>query len=84
MHNFRVGDKVSLIISPQDVMTVCSVFGHRLIECTWVGKEGKVYKHSFRPESLQPANDTDIPQSPGKKNDILKIDDDLDDDIFNF
>ena len=53
MHDFRVGDRVCLITSPDDVMKVCSVFGQRLIECNWIGKEGKLYKHSFRPESLR-------------------------------
>jgi hypothetical protein len=34
-------------------MKVCSVFGQRLVECTWIGKEGRLYKNSFRPESLR-------------------------------
>ncbi len=84
MFDFKVGDSVCLITSPQDVMTVCSVFGQRLVECTWVGKEGKTYKHSFRPESLHlvPADES-IPESP--KDGLLKIDwNDEDEDIFNF
>jgi len=52
MQDFKIGDKVRLIMNKKDVMTVCSVYGRRLIECTWIGKEGKVHQHSFRPESL--------------------------------
>ena len=32
-------------------MVVTSFFGNSLVECEWVSKE-KVYRHSFRPESL--------------------------------
>jgi hypothetical protein len=65
MHDFREGDSVCLVTNPDDVMTVCSVFGQRLVECSWIGKEGRLYKNSFRPESLQliAVNDTkDLPQ----------------------
>ena len=52
MKKFKCGDRVRLI-SGSDVMTVCAVYGFRLIECEWVGKEGKTYKNSFRPEYLE-------------------------------
>ena len=51
MHKFKIGDKVRLV-SGSDVMTVCEVFGYRLIDCNWVGKEDRTYKNSFRPDSL--------------------------------
>ena len=57
MQDFKIGDKVCLIINKEDVMTVCSVYGRRLIECSWIGKEGKIHQHSFRPESLILATD---------------------------
>ena len=72
-----------LITSPQDVMTVCSVFGQRLVECTWVGKEGKTYKHSFRPESLRLVT-SDEPQNYSQDESTLKIDFSDEDDDFNF
>jgi len=83
MFDFKIGDKVCLITSPQDVMTVHSVFGQRLVECTWVGKEGKTYKHSFRPESLQLVEE---PQAlPGEKTKgLLQIDENDEDDFLNF
>ncbi len=52
MRKFKIGDKVRLI-SGSDEMTVYAIFGFRLVECEWVGKEGKVYKNSFRPEYLE-------------------------------
>lgn len=51
MNKFKIGDRVRLI-SGSDVMTVCEVFGYRLVDCNWVGKENKTYKNSFRPDSL--------------------------------
>lgn len=86
MFDFKVGDTVCLITSPQDVMTVCSVFGQRLVECTWEGKEGKIYKHSFRPESLQLVNPNDLTADQEQQEGILKIDfsDEEDEDAFNF
>lgn len=84
MQQFSVGDKVSLITSPDDVMTVCSVFGQRLVECTWTGKEGKIYKYSFRPESLQLVSMAE-PMDETPKNNLLKIDtDESEDDPFSF
>lgn len=85
MFDFKVGDSVCLITSPQDIMTVHSVFGQRLVECTWVGKEGKSYKHSFRPESLQLVN-VDEPTPRTSRDGFLKInlDEEEDEDIFNF
>ena len=78
MHDFRVGDTVYLITSPEDVMQVCSVFGQRLIECNWTGKEGKVYKHSFRPESLQLVTEDD-PATFHHQDHFLRINTDEDD-----
>lgn len=52
MKKFKCGDRVRLI-SGSDEMVVCSVFGFRLVECEWKGKEGKTYKNSFRPEYLE-------------------------------
>ena len=83
MLDFKVGDTVCLITSPQDVMTVCSVFGQRLVECTWVGKEGKTYKHSFRPESLRLVT-SDESQNYSQDESTLKIDFSDEDDDFNF
>ncbi len=86
MFDFKVGDTVCLITSPQDIMTVCSVFGQRLVECSWVGKEGKTYKHSFRPESLQLVDPDKLQDSEERHEGILKIDfsEDEDEDTFNF
>ena len=81
MHDFRVGDTVYLITSPEDVMQICSVFGQRLIECSWTGKEGKVYKHSFRPESLQLVTEDD-PTTFHHQDHFLRINTDEDDDSF--
>ena len=78
MHDFRVGDTVYLITSPEDVMQVCSVFEQRLIECNWTGKEGKVYKHSFRPESLQLVTEDD-PATFHHQDHFLRINTDEDD-----
>ncbi|MDN5200948.1 hypothetical protein QQ008_06240 [Fulvivirgaceae bacterium BMA10] len=58
MRKFKVGDKVRLI-SGSDEMTVCSVFGLRLVECSWIGKEGTTYKNSFRPEYLELSENTE-------------------------
>lgn len=52
MRKFKVGDKVRLV-SGSDEMTIYAVFGLRLVECEWYGKEGKIYKNSFRPEYLE-------------------------------
>ena len=79
MHDFRIGDTVRLITSPDDVMQVCSVFGQRLVECSWIGKEGKRYKHSFRPESLQLVSDDDVVDLHEKQS-FLRIHTDDDDD----
>ena len=79
MHDFRVGDTVRLITSPDDVMQVCSVFGQRLVECSWIGKEGKLYKHSFRPESLQLVS-ADDPIDLHENQTFLRIHTDDDDD----
>lgn len=62
MKKFNIGDKVRLI-SGSDEMTVYAVFGLRLVECEWVGKEGKTYRNSFRPEYLEFC-DSKIPQKP--------------------
>lgn len=81
MHDFREGDTVCLVTNPDDVMTVRSVFGQRLVECSWIGKEGRLYKHSFRPESLQlvtPDDSLDLPnQGP-----FIQITTDEEDDDF--
>ena len=81
MHDFKVGDTVCLITSSEDVMTVCSVFGQRLIECSWVGKEGKLYKHSFRPESLKLVA-ADDPHDVHHQEHFLRINTDDDDNGF--
>jgi len=52
MKKFKPGDKVRLI-SGSEEMIVHAVYGYRLIDCEWVGKEGIVYKNSFRPEYLE-------------------------------
>ena len=64
MKKFKVGDKVNLI-SGSDEMTVCAVFGLRLVECEWIGKEGKVYRNSFRPEYLELWN-AEVSENPEK------------------
>lgn len=51
MTRFNIGEIVCLTTG-SDPMTVISVFGTRLVECKWIGKEGKVYKNHFRPDSL--------------------------------
>jgi len=48
---FKAGDKVRLLTGSGE-MTVVSIFGGSLVECEWVGKENRVYKNSFRPDSL--------------------------------
>ena len=83
MFDFKIGDKVCLITSPQDVMTVHSVFGQRLVECTWIGKEGKTHKHSFRPESLQ-LDDTPTNLPAEQKPGLLQIDENDEEDFLNF
>lgn len=75
MHDFRVGDTVCLITSPDDVMKVCSVFGYRLVECSWIGKEGRLYKNSFRPESLRLVTEDD-PSLLHLENQFLRINSD--------
>ena len=74
---------VCLVTNPDDIMEVCSVFGQRLVECTWIGKEGKVYKHSFRPESLKLVTEEDSIELPSSDT-FLKINDDDDDSSFSF
>ena len=81
MHDFRIGDTVYLITSPEDVMKICSVFGQRLIECSWTGKEGRVYKHSFRPESLHLLTAAD-PTDYHHEDHFLRINTDEDEDSF--
>lgn len=62
MRKFKAGDRVRLI-SGSDEMRVYAVFGLRLVECEWTGKEGKTYRNSFRPEYLEFC-DTDVSQTP--------------------
>ena len=52
MKKFKPGDKVRLV-SGSDEMTVYAVYGYRLIDCEWTGKDGNIYKNSFRPEYLE-------------------------------
>ena len=80
MHDFRVGDSVCLATNPKDVMTVCSVFGQRLVECSWIGKEGRKYKHSFRPESLQLVT-ADDPADFHHEDSFIRISTDEEDDF---
>ena len=80
MHDFRVGDTVCLVTNPKDVMTVCSVFGQRLVECSWIGKEGRLYKNSFRPESLQSVTSDDA-QDLEDSDSFIHISDDEDDEF---
>ncbi|MDN5215343.1 hypothetical protein QQ020_24905 [Fulvivirgaceae bacterium BMA12] len=63
MNKFKIGDKVRLI-SGSDEMTVYAVFGLRLVECEWQGKEGKIYRNSFRPEYLEIC-ENQAPENPG-------------------
>lgn len=51
MLKFKIGDIVCLTMG-SDPMRVTNVFGTRLVECEWEGKEGRLYKHYFRPDSL--------------------------------
>ena len=51
MQKFKTGDIVCLTIGSEP-MRVVNVYGSRLIECEWKGKEGRMYKHYFRPDSL--------------------------------
>ena len=80
MHDFRVGDTVYLVTNPKDVMKVCSVFGQRLVECSWIGKEGRTYKHSFRPESLQLVTDP-TPMDPLHQEPFIRISTDDEDEF---
>ena len=57
------------------------MFGQRLVECSWVGKEGKLYKHSFRPESLQLVT-ADDPIDIHHQDNFLRISTDDEDDDF--
>ena len=69
MKKFKIGDRVRLI-SGSDEMTVYAVYGLRLVECEWIGKEGKTYRNSFRPEYLEFC-DTRDSQKP-KGSDTIK------------
>lgn len=51
MLKFKVGDIVCLTTG-SGPMRVSAVFGTRLVECEWEGKEKRIYKHYFRPDSL--------------------------------
>ena len=81
MHDFREGDTVCLVTNPDDVMTVCSVFGQRLVECSWIGKEGRLYKNSFRPESLQLVTADDSVVLPSQRS-FIQISTDQEEDEF--
>jgi hypothetical protein len=72
MYNFKEGDTVCPVTNPDDVMTVCSVFGRRLVECYWIGKEGRLYKNSFRPESLKLVT-AEQPMSNQQQNTFISI-----------
>ena len=56
MLKFEVGDVVCLTTG-SGPMRVSAVFGTRLVECEWEGKEDRLYKHYFRPDSLLPYQD---------------------------
>ena len=74
MKKFKSGDRVRLI-SGSDEMVVCSVFGFTHVACEWVGKEGKTYKNSFRPEYLELiAVQEEKPDSKKTFDDQLRID----------
>lgn len=51
MLKFKIDDIVCLTTG-SGPMRVTNVFGNRLVECEWEGKEGRMYKHYFRPDSL--------------------------------
>lgn len=51
MVKFEIGDIVCLTTG-SGPMRVVNIFGSRLIECEWEGKEQRIYKHYFRPDSL--------------------------------
>lgn len=51
MTKFEIGDIVCLTTG-SGPMQVVNIFGTRLIECEWEGKENRLYKHYFRPDSL--------------------------------
>lgn len=51
MLKFEIGDIVCLTTG-SGPMRVANVFGTRLVECEWEGKEQRLYKHYFRPDSL--------------------------------
>lgn len=51
MVKFEIGDIVCLTTG-SGPMRVVNIFGSRLVECEWEGKEKRIYKHYFRPDSL--------------------------------
>ena len=68
MRKFNVGDKVQLI-SGSDEMTVYAVYGLRLVECEWKGKEGKTYRNWFRPDYLELS---DVKSTPFPEGHVVK------------
>lgn len=73
MQKFKTGDIVCLTIGSEP-MRVVNVFGNRLVECEWKGKEGRMYKHYFRPDSLlyfeEDINDNSFTLDHSKKDNI--------------
>ena len=68
MLKFEVGDVVCLTTG-SGPMRVSAVFGTRLVECEWEGKENRIYKHYFRPDSLLPYKEEEaIDKYRDKKN----------------
>jgi uncharacterized protein YodC (DUF2158 family) len=51
MIKFQIGDIVCLTTG-SGPMRVVNIYGTRLVECEWEGKENRTYKHYFRPDSL--------------------------------
>lgn len=74
MNNFKTGDRVCLIIGSEE-MVITSVFGNSLVDCEWVGKENRIYRHSFRPESLRLSSiiPEDQSQSGGELSSKIKL-----------
>lgn len=72
MLKFEVGDVVCLTTG-SGPMRVSAVFGTRLVECEWEGKENRLYKHYFRPDSLLPYQD-DHQSEEKYKNEINRKD----------
>lgn len=72
MTRFEIGDIVCLTTGSEP-MKVVAVFGTRLVECEWTGKEGRKYKNHFRPDSLDKCDERDQKKNNIKNSSFKKV-----------